>query len=149
MADARGGCVMVFKILTSSMGIIMGCVAFPVFTFLFVNVHAGLWALLSIIQASMVLHLHLLYKSYRLETWHTPHSLSACRDLGLLTMVGGLAGTVYYIYTAVVNQEPMFPISDSSKIAAVWAFMCVKWGAGLAFFGQKYKLVIDREYSLL
>ena len=43
----------------------------------------------------------------------------------------------------------MFPIKDSSMIAAVWSFMCVKWGGGLAFFGQKYKMVIDREYSLL
>ena len=104
MTDARGGCVMVLKILTSSLGIIMGCVAFPVFTFLFGNIHAGIWALLSVIQASMVLHLHLLYKSYRLETWHTPHSLSACRDLGLLTMVGGLGATVYYVYSVVVYQ---------------------------------------------
>ena len=95
---------MVFKILTSSLGVIMGCLAFPVFTFVFFNLHAGLWALLSIIQASMVLHLHLLYRSHRLETWHTPHSLAACRDLGLLTMVGGLAATVYYIYTKVVDQ---------------------------------------------
>ena len=97
---------MVFKILTSSLGVIMGCIAFPVFTFLFFNIHAGLWAFLSIIQASMVLHLHLLYRSYKLESWHTPHSLIACRDLGLLTMVGGLAGTVYYFYTAVSNQVP-------------------------------------------
>ena len=46
-------------------------------------------------------------------------------------------------------QEVLFPISDSSIIAAVMAFLCVMWGTLLAFFGQKYKLVIDREYSLL
>ena len=104
MADARGGCLMVFKILSSCLEIIFSCLTFPVFSFLYFNLHAGLWSFLSIIQSSMVLHLHLLYKSYRLETWHTPHSLAATRDLGILTILGGVGGTTYYIYTAVTYQ---------------------------------------------
>ena len=73
----RVGCLMRFKVLTAGLGILMGCCAFPVFTFVFNNVQAGIWALLSVILASMVFHLHLLYQNFKLESWHTAKSLAA------------------------------------------------------------------------
>ena len=100
----RGEHLLIFNILISCLGVIVGCVAFPIFSFVLYNLHAGVWSCLSIIQSSMVLYLHTMYRSYRLETWHTSHSLAACRDLGLLTLVGGLGGSTYYIYTAVQYQ---------------------------------------------
>lgn len=149
MIDSRNGCCIIFGIISSCIAVTLGCAACLVFTFVFCNIHASLWALLSVIQSSMMLHLQLLYKSFRLENWHTPHSLSACRDLGLLTTLGGLTGTGYYTYCLLEYQESLLPFISSNWVSVVWSIMCVKCGLGLAYFGQKYKLMVDREYSLM
>ena len=63
MSDDRASCCLTFKILASGLGVVSGCVAFPVFTFLYGNISAGIWAALSLLIALMVFHLHLLYRS--------------------------------------------------------------------------------------
>jgi len=97
----------------------------------------------------MVFHLHLLYQNFKLESWHTTKSLAASRNLGLLTAAGATAATIYYLYVHLSTREAINPIENNHLISAVWSFMTVKWGLGLGFFGQKYKLVLQREYSLL
>ena len=61
--DRRTNCCLTFKILASGLGVVSGSVAFPVFTFLYGNISAGVWAALSILISLMVFHLHLLYRS--------------------------------------------------------------------------------------
>lgn len=145
----RRGCHMTFKIVTSCIGVVMGTTAFLLFTFLYGNLHAGLWALASCILAAMVLHLHLLYKNYRLNSWHTLHSLSANRNLGVLALMGSFGAMIYYFYTKYSEDQPTYPIKESYMIAGVWAFMTVKWSLGLSYYGQKYRTLLDREYSLM
>ena len=43
----------------------------------------------------------------------------------------------------------MFPMSGNHMVAGVWAGMCIKWGVALSWYGHKYKLILDREYSLI
>ena len=85
-----------------------------------------------------------MFRNYRLETWHTQHSLAANRNLGLLTTCAGTAATIYYFYTHFSSGEPIYPM-----VAGVWAGMCIKWGVALSWYGHKYKLILDREYSLI
>lgn len=119
------------------------------FLFLIGNIHAGLWALASSILASIVLHLHLLYKNQRLNSWHTLHSLAANRNLGVLTLMGSLGAMIYYFYSAFSEHQEVYPIKDSWLIAGVWAFMTVKWSLTLTLYGHKYMSLLDREYSLM
>ena len=69
---------------------------------------------------------------FRLPTWHTVHSLAANRNLGLLTLAfrfilltlypnqhyqllfwsSSIGATVYYIYTAISEHQPVYPIED-------------------------------------
>lgn len=62
MSDERGSRCLTFKLLSSGLGVVTGCVAFPVFTFLYGNISAGVWSGLSVVIALMVFHLHLLYR---------------------------------------------------------------------------------------
>jgi hypothetical protein len=148
-SESRTGWLMTLKLATAGLGILVGLSTFCVFTFVYGNVHAGSWALLSGIFATFVFHLHLLYKNHRLAEWHTVTSLTANRNLGILALLGSLAATSYYWYTAFSQHQPLYPIGDSYMIAGVWAFMTVKWSAGLTFFGHKYNSLLEREYTLL
>ena len=58
----RTGCLMKFKVASSALGVVAGCLACPVFAFVYGNLDAALWAGISVIIASMVFHLHMLYK---------------------------------------------------------------------------------------
>ena len=53
---------MKFKVVSSALGVVAGCLASPVFAFVFGNLDAALWAGISVIIASMVFQLHMLYK---------------------------------------------------------------------------------------
>ena len=54
-----------------------------------------------------------------------------------------------YFYTHFYYQEPMHPFSENHLISAVWAMMTLKWGLALTWYGHKYKLILDREYTLM
>jgi len=127
MPEPRASCWMLLSLGTAGLGVTMGVTVFFVFSFLYGNLHAGLWALGSGIMAAIVLHLHLLYRNHRslpslhlpcmhprLADWHTLHSLAANRNLGLLTLALSLASTVYYFYTAISEHQPVYPIKDRS-----------------------------------
>jgi len=145
----REGCWMQMRVISAGAGIVAGCVSCPLFGFLYQNTDAAVWAGLSVIIVSMVFQLHLLYRNYRLENWHTGHSLAATRNFGLLSTAAGVAAAIYYFYLHFANSEPVFPISDNNMIPGVWAFMCVKWGLALSWYGHKYKLILDRDYTLM
>jgi len=63
--ESRNGCLMMFKLATAGFGVLAGMSTFFVFTFVYSNVDAGIWALLSSVFSACVLHLHLLYKNHR------------------------------------------------------------------------------------
>lgn len=149
MPESRSSCWMTFSLGMAGLGVVMGITVFFVFSFLYGNIHAGLWALGSGILAAIVLHLHLLFLNHRLPTWHTVHSLAANRNLGLLTLAFSIGATVYYIYTAISEHQPVYPIEDSYMIAGVWSFMTAKWSLGLVIYGHRYKRMLLEEYTLL
>jgi hypothetical protein len=147
--QSRQGCAMSLKLMSSGLGIVLGIMVFFIFTFHYQNIEAGIWALVSAAFSAMVFHLYLLYRNFRLETWHTPHSLLSLRNLAILGFLASISATVYYFYTAASQHEPVYPISDSHLIRGVWAFMTLKWSVALAYYAQKYKRLLDREYSLM
>ena len=58
----RDDCWMKLKIVSAGGGIVAGCVSCPLFGFIYGNIDASVWAGLSVLVASMVFQLHLLYK---------------------------------------------------------------------------------------
>jgi len=147
--EDRSGWRVSFQLVMCGVGVTAGICSFFIFCFLYGNISAGLWGLGSGILAAIVLHLRLLYKNHRLHSWHTVHSLAANRNLGILTGVLSTGALVYYLYMKFSESQDVFPIKDSWMIAAVWAFMTVKWSLALVYLGHKYKCILDREYTLL
>ena len=99
--SARSGCQIWFRLITAGLGVLMGFMVFFVFTFGYGNIAAGCWALISALFAGLVLQLHLLYRSHRLELYYSTerlnlvmlvHSLtyyvSGCLWLNGLVLVG-------------------------------------------------------------
>lgn len=148
-SESRKGWCMSLKLVSSGLGIAMGLAVFFIFTFHYENIHAGMWALVSAMFSAMAFHLYLLYRNFRLESWHTPHSLAALRNLAILAILASSSATIYYWYTAFSEHESIQPISDSHMIAGVWSFMTFKWSVALGYSSHKYKVLLDREYSLL
>ena len=60
MSEDRANCCLTFQILASGLGVVSGSVAFPVFTFLYGNISAGVWAALSVLIVSRQFALPLL-----------------------------------------------------------------------------------------
>ena len=58
----REGCWMKLRIFSAGAGIVAGCVSCPLFGFLYENIDASVWAALSVVMATMVFQLHLLYR---------------------------------------------------------------------------------------
>jgi hypothetical protein len=149
MTDSHRGFCMSLRLASSVLGIAAGLIVFFIFTFHYGNVEAGVWALISAVFSAMAFHLFLLYRNHRLETWHTPQSLSALRNLAILGICASISATIYYFYTALGSHESVYPYSDSHLLRGVWSMMTLKWTVALAFFSQKYKKLLDREYSLM
>ena len=53
---------MKMRIVSAGAGIVAGCVSCPLFGFLYENIDASVWAALSVVMATMVFQLHLLYR---------------------------------------------------------------------------------------
>merc|ERR1711874_6793 len=119
------------------------------FSFGYGNIAAGVWALVSAMLAGLVLHLHIVFTLHRLELWYSEYRLAVLRGISLASLCISTAVSIYYAYLATSMHQPVYPIQDSYLIAAVWAFMTVKWSAGLAFFSHKYRARIQgqREYN--
>merc|ERR1712179_449038 len=71
---SRTGWWMWVKLVKAGLGVILGVIAFFVFTFVYGNIAAGAWALISAMFAGLVLHLHIVYKHRRLELYYSAYS---------------------------------------------------------------------------
>merc|ERR1712228_965122 len=102
-----------------------------------------------VVKSGLVLQLHLLYRSHRLELYYSTERLSLVKWISLGGLTISTAVTVYYAYLAISLHQSTYPIKDSHMIASVWSFMTVKWSAGLAYFSHLYRLRIlgEREYN--
>merc|ERR1712055_593710 len=95
---SRTGWWMWVKLVKAGLGVILGAIAFFIFTFVYGNIAAGAWALISAMFAGLVLHLHIVYKHHRLELYYSAYRLAVVR--GISTAV-----TIYYAYLKIsMNQ---------------------------------------------
>ena len=70
---SRTGWWMWVKLVKAGLGVILGAIAFFIFTFVYGNIAAGAWALISAMFAGLVLHLHIVYKHHRLELYYSAY----------------------------------------------------------------------------
>ena len=144
--DPRHGCCASLRLVSSGLGAATGLIVFVTFTFCYQNVEAGAWALASAAFSAIALHLFLLTRNYRLPAWHTPQSLLAIRLLTILGAMISLLATIYYIFTAISQEESMLPYSESHLLRGVWSMMTFKWTIVLVFFTKKCTKDLTQEY---
>jgi len=145
----RTGCFMTFKLVSSGLGIAAGLSVFFCFGFYYQNVEAGIWALISAIFSAVCFHLYLMYRNFRLDSWHTPKSLNALKLVAIVGLITSTFASLFYFYTAIGGHESVKPYKDSHLLRGVWSFMTVKWSGGLLYTAVKYKKLLSREYSLM
>jgi len=106
--------------------------SFSSFVFFFYgNYHAAVWALISGLLAAIDFHLLFLHYRRTLSSWHSVATVKDFEILAIFSMVIGLSAGAWYLFVFLYYSLPILPIPDSYPIAAVWAFMTVKWGIGL------------------
>jgi len=113
------------------------------------NVAAGLWAFISSILSSVVLHQHFLFRKSKLASIYNAFRFQTVIVVGILSTIISLSVTIYYFTMKVSLRQETYPIKDSYLISGVWAFMTLKWSFLLTFNSHKYKAKMDgeREYN--
>lgn len=127
------------RLALSGLGVFLGLCAFFVFFFFYGNYRAGMWALFSAVFALAYYHMSWLYKEERVLQWHDVNSLDLIVHFSFSMAVISIAVMFWYIFETVYYKEEVYPISDSSELAAVWSFMCAKWTSALYFQCNDYK----------
>merc|ERR1711953_1176817 len=145
----RRGWWMKLKIASAGVGVVMGLLVFIIFTFVYGNVSAGVWAALSSTLAGLVLHQHVLFSKAILASVYTPGRFKFLLITGAVLLCLSLAVTIYYLTMKIRLSQGTYPIRESYLIAAVWSFMTSKWSFFLSLYSHKYKVKMDgeREYS--
>jgi len=145
----RSGFWMWFRIVKATVGLILGILAGIVFTFVYGNVTAGLWAFISSILSSIVLHQHLLFKKSKLGSTYNAFRFKIAVGVGIIISILSFSCTVYYFVEKTKLSQETYPIRDSYLISGVWGFMTLKWSLLLIFYSYKYKVKLDgeREYN--
>uniref|UniRef100_A0A8D8TEU6 Heme transporter hrg1-A n=1 Tax=Cacopsylla melanoneura TaxID=428564 RepID=A0A8D8TEU6_9HEMI len=122
----------------SGLGVFLGLFAFITFLILG-NLSASAWALVSVIFAAGFFHLCWLYKKGNLLQWHNLDSLNGIQDFSFFVAIISAGAMVWFIFKTIYYHEAIYPIADSSQIAAVWAFMSLKWAGSLSWSCKSFK----------
>lgn len=125
-------------IALSSIGLVLGVSAFICFCIVYANIEAGMWALLSGINAGLALMLHCHYLKESLHVNFSRKSLQYIGDIGIIGFVAGGALMIFYIFLETYYQADVTPIETSIIIRLVWSFMMTKWGIILYWTTKKY-----------
>lgn len=125
-------------IALSAIGVFLGLSAFICFCIVYANIEAGVWALLSGINAGLALMLHCHYLKESLHVNFSRKALQYIGDLGIIGAVSGAALMLFYIFLECYYKAAVTPIQSSIIIRLVWAFMMTKWGILLYYTTKKY-----------
>ncbi|KAK3929977.1 Heme transporter hrg-1 [Frankliniella fusca] len=136
MAD-RGFCHY-FRLVSSSLGVLVGLLACIAFSAVYTHVVASVLAFLSAVFAAVCLVLHILHHRNVLHVWHSPDTLNDLSILGFCVLNIGFSLTSWYLFDIIYYHKPMMPVDGSPYISAVWAFMTGKWGTMLWYDSRKY-----------
>ncbi|KAL1459672.1 hypothetical protein WDU94_011629 [Cyamophila willieti] len=123
----------------SGLGVFLGLLAFITFLILG-NLAASIWAFVSVIFAAGFFHLCWLYKKGNLLQWHNGDSLTGIQDFSFFIATVSAGTMLWFIFRTIYYQEAVYPIANSSQIAAVWAFMSLKWSASLSWRCKSFKM---------
>lgn len=129
-------------LIISAIGIILGIIAFFVLFVGYGNHDVGFWSILSGALAAVCFHLHWVVGKESLDRWHTGVTLRNLNVVGFISAVAGIVALIWYLFLTFYQPIPIFPISQSAAISAVWSFICGKWGVMLMYYSNKYELEI-------
>merc|ERR1711953_121376 len=141
----RRGWWMKLKMGSAGLGLVMGVLVFVVFTFVYGNVCAGLWAVVSSLLSALVLHQHILFTRGTLAQIYNPKRFRILLISGLVLLGFSLSAAIYYFTMKIKLNQETYPIKESYLIAAVWSFMTSKWSFLLSLYSHKYKKKLDGE----
>ncbi|KAJ2951567.1 hypothetical protein O0L34_g13717 [Tuta absoluta] len=115
-------------IALSAIGSFIGISAFICFCIVYANIEAGMWALMSGLNAglTMMLHYHFLKESLHMN--FSRKALQYIGDFGMVGCVTGAALTIFYTFLQFYYQASIMPIETSIVVRLVWAVMMMKWG---------------------
>ncbi|XP_015187949.1 PREDICTED: heme transporter hrg1-A-like [Polistes dominula] len=130
-------------LILSAKGIILGIIAFFVLSIGYGNHEVGFWSILSGILASICFHLNWVKDREGLDRWHTRVTLRHLNVVGFISAVSGITAWIWYLFLTFYQSIPLLPISQSTAITAVWAFICGTWGMFLMFYSNKYELFLQ------
>ncbi|KAI4492080.1 hypothetical protein M0802_010088 [Mischocyttarus mexicanus] len=124
-------------------GILLGIIAFFVLCIGYGNLVVGCWSILSGMLAGICFHLNWVKDREVLDRWHTRFTLRNLHDVGFISAVSGIAAWIWYLFLTFYHSIPLLPISQSTAISAVWAFICGTWGMFLMFYTYKCELFLQ------
>ncbi|KAF7386768.1 heme transporter hrg1-A-like isoform X2 [Vespula maculifrons] len=130
-------------LIISAKGMLFGIIAFFVLFVGYGNHEVGFWSVLSGILAGVCFHLHWVKGKESLDRWHTRVTLRNLNVVGFISAVSGMTALIWYLFLTFYQSIPILPISQSTAITAVWAFICGIWGILLMFYSNKYELLIQ------
>ncbi|XP_053608413.1 heme transporter hrg1-B-like [Plodia interpunctella] len=125
-------------IALSAIGIALGISAFICFCIVYANIEAGMWALMSGINAGLSLLLHCHYLKESLHANFSRRALHYIGSIGVIGFVSGLALSIFYVFLEIYYNADVLPIQTSIVIKMVWSFMMTKWGFLLYWTTRKY-----------
>ncbi|KAG6442438.1 heme transporter hrg1-A [Manduca sexta] len=125
-------------IAISAIGVILGISAFICFCIVYANIEAGIWALMSGLNAALSLMLHCHYLKQSLHVNFSRKALQYIRDFAIVGFVSGGGLTIFYIFLECYYGLEILPINTSIVIRLVWSFMMMKWGLLLYYTTRKY-----------
>ncbi|KAL0117280.1 hypothetical protein PUN28_010257 [Cardiocondyla obscurior] len=131
-----------FHLLMSAVGILLGVSAFFVLFIVQGNHDVGFWSILTGALAGVCFHLHWVKGKETLERWHTRVTLRNLNVVGFVSAVTGFTALIWYLFLTFYYKIPLEPVSESTIISAVWSMICGKWGILLMFYSNKYELLV-------
>jgi len=130
---------------SAGVGVVTGLLVFIIFTFVYGNVSAGVWAAISSILSALVLHQHILFSRGILASFYNTKRLRMLLIGGAGLVIVSLSVTIYYFTMKIKLSQKTYPISKSYLIAGVWSFMTSKWSFLLSLYSYKYRIKLDGE----
>jgi hypothetical protein len=133
----------------AAIGFAAGLLGGALFIIKFVNLHAGVWSLISCVPSALVFHLHWLHRSQRIGAVHTVTSINLLITGGLAKIVISVLAVIVYVSLSIEYNIKMMPIETSLYLGAIQAGMVAKWSIALVIYGRNYKSFAGDVYGVI
>ena len=127
----------------SILGFVGGVVGFLVFVFGYYNYNAGIWSLLAGVMSFICLHLNFTVWHETLQDHYNTKILHYLKYFGFFMLAASVVAIVSYLIITVVDEIPMMPVGPSTILAAVQAFLTMKWSIMTIITAKKYKTQLE------